>query len=88
MRYVGATFLQSVGAWVYMPRRVDIYLSDDGEHFTLAGQAWCDVPDTSAEIRYKVYSTLCDTTARYVRLHAIKHPRHGAWLFTDEIVIN
>ena len=88
VRYVGATFLQSVGAWVYMPRRVDIYLSDDGEHFTLAGQAWCDVPDTSAEIRYKVYSTLCDTTARYVRLHAIKHPRHGAWLFTDEIVIN
>ena len=88
VRYVGATFLQSVGAWVYMPRRVDIYLSDDGEHFTLAGQAWCDVPDTSAEIRYKVYSTLCDTTARYVRLHAVKHPRRGAWLFTDEIVIN
>ena len=88
VRYVGATFLQSVGAWVYMPRRVDIYLSEDGENFTLAGQAWCDVPDTSAEIRYKVYSTLCHTQARYVRLHAIKYPKRGAWLFTDEIVIN
>lgn len=88
VHYVGATFLQSVGAWVYMPRRVDIYLSDDGENFTLAGQAWCDVPDTSAEIRYKVYSTLCDASARYVRLHAVKYPKRGSWLFTDEIVIN
>ena len=88
VRYVGATFLQSVGAWVYMPRRVDIYLSDDGEKFTLAGQAWCDVPDTSAEIRYKVYSTLCHSQARYVRIHAIKYPKPGSWLFTDEIVIN
>ena len=88
VRYIGATFLQSVGAWVYMPRRVDFYISDDGENFTPAGTAWCDVPDTSAEIRYKVYSTLCHTNARYVRLRATKYPKPGSWLFTDEIVIN
>lgn len=88
INYIGATFLQSVGAWVYMPRRVDFYTSDDGENFTLVGSALCDVPDTSAEIRYKVYYTIYHTSARYVRLRATKYPKAGSWLFTDEIVIN
>lgn len=86
--YVGATFMHSQGAWVHVPQKVSVYLSEDGENFTLAGEAWCDIPDNAPELLFKQYSVICNAEARYVRFHAVRNQRPGCWLFTDEVVVN
>lgn len=88
VHYVGATFMHSPGAWVHVPQKVEVSLSADGKTFTPAGTVWCDIPDDVPKLLLKQYGTVCRGEARYVRVHAVKNPRPGAWLFTDEIVIN
>ena len=46
--YVGGTFMQLKGPGVFMPRKVDILVSEDGENFQLVETVWNDV-STSAE---------------------------------------
>lgn len=88
VKYVGATFMHSAGAWVHVPKRVDVYLSEDGENFTLAGTVWGDIPNEIPKILFKQYSVICNKKARFIRLQAKRNDRPGAWLFTDEILIN
>ena len=76
------------GAGVPGRKKVEVCLSVDGKTFTPAGTAWCDIPDDVLKLLLKEYGTVCQGEARYVRVHAVKNPRPGAWLFTDEIVIN
>ena len=78
--------MHSPGAWVHVPQKVEVSLSVDGKTFTPAGTAWCDIPDDVPKLLLKEYGTVCQGEARYVRVHAVKNPRPGAWLFTDEIV--
>lgn len=88
IKYVGASFMHSAGAWVHVPKKMDVYLSEDGENFTLAGTVWGDIPNEIPKILFKQYSVVCNGKARYIRVHATRNDRAGAWLFTDEIVIN
>ena len=43
IKYVGASFMHSAGAWVHVPKKMDVYISEDGEHYTLAGTVWGDI---------------------------------------------
>lgn len=88
VKYVGATFMHSEGAWVHVPKKVEVFLSKDGKEYTLVGTIWNDIPDEIPKLLFKLYSTVCNNEARYVRVHAVKNDRPGAWLFTDEIIIN
>ncbi|MBR2300528.1 MAG: discoidin domain-containing protein, partial [Bacteroidaceae bacterium] len=88
VKYVGASFMHSAGAWVHVPKKMDVYLSEDGENFVLAGTVWGDIPNEIPKILFKQYSVVCNKKARYIRVHATRNDRAGAWLFTDEIVIN
>ncbi len=40
----GASFLQDIGSWIWMPRRVEIELSIDGKDFGPASSIMNDVP--------------------------------------------
>lgn len=88
IHYIGATFMHSAGAWVYVPQKVDFYVSTNGSDFQLVGTAWNDLPDSYERLLFKQFSTLYTGQARYVRLHAKKNNRDGAWLFTDEVIVN
>ena len=88
IRYIGGTFMQISGPDVYMPERVEIYTSDDGEEFTLLSVCWNDVPDSTGDLLFKEFSTVCATSARYVRYKAYRNPGKRGWLFIDEIVVN
>lgn len=86
---ITATFMHSEGAWVHVPQKMEVLTSTDGEHFLSVGTAWGYVTDGQPKILLMPFTVVTDgTNARFVRIHATKHPRPGAWIFTDEIQIN
>ena len=80
VHYVTATFLADPGAWIYLPDRVSVEYSVDGEHFTLAGMVLNENP----EGKYIPYGVSVGEEARYIRYHAY---RTREWLFVDEILV-
>ena len=88
VRYIGATFMQIISAWVYMPEEVKISVSTDGRTFIHVGTVFRDFPATVGGLYFKTYGLICDKTCRYVRFQAVRPQIDGAWLFTDEILIN
>ena len=85
--YIGGTFMQLTGPGVFMPEKVDILVSEDGENFTHVATVWNDISVTDPELLFRNFYTICDVDARYVRYHAYRSPMRG-FLFLDEIVVN
>ena len=85
--YIGGTFMQLIGPGVFMPRKVDILVSEDGENYELVQTVWNDVSTSQEELSFKEFHTICDRQARYVRYHAYRSTMRG-FLFLDEIVVN
>ena len=80
VHYVTATFLADPGAGVYLPDRVTVEYSLDGEHYSLAGELLDENPGG----KYIPYGVSVGKDARYIRYRAF---RTREWLFTDEILI-
>lgn len=85
--YVGGTFMQIIGPGVFMPRKVEILVSEDGDDFTLVATIENDVPTSEEALTFRTFETSCDLNARYVRYHAYRSTMRG-FLFLDEIVVN
>ena len=88
VHYVGATFMNVAGAWVHIPRKMEVYVSEDGVDFSHVGTVYQDISEKHNFIFFKQYSVICDLKARYVRIHAQRAARPGACLFLDELVVN
>jgi hexosaminidase len=80
VHYVTATFLGNPSAWIYLPDRVSVEYSLDGEHFTLAGTLLNENPDG----KYVPFGVSVGKDVRYIRYHAY---RMKEWLFVDEILV-
>ena len=80
VHYVTATFLGDTSAWIFLPDRVTVECSRDGEHFDLAGELLNENPDG----KFVPFGVSVGKDARYIRYHAF---RTKEWLFTDEILI-
>ena len=80
VHYVTATFLSDPGAWIWLPDRVSVEYSADGEQFTLAGMLLNENPDG----KYVPFGVSVGAEARYIRYHAFLKKE---WLFTDEILV-
>ncbi|HKS10297.1 MAG TPA: GH92 family glycosyl hydrolase [Pyrinomonadaceae bacterium] len=80
---VGAGFLQDIGAWIWFPHRVEIYLSVDGKSYKLAAYIIREGSETSIR---NFEQTITPQDARYVRLLA-RHAGKNTWIFADEILI-
>ena len=95
---VGASFLQDMASWIWMPRSVAIDLSNDGKTFAPAVSIVNDVAEDRGGVVTKDFvKTISPQQARYVRIRAINlgkipqwHPGSGgdAWIFVDEIMIH
>lgn len=81
--YVGADFMQICTPDVWMPSKVQIYASVDGENFTLLKDIDHQVVADSG-VSFKTFSWSGSEKARYVRYRALT-PR--GFLFTDEIIV-
>ncbi|HEX6728598.1 MAG TPA: GH92 family glycosyl hydrolase [Pyrinomonadaceae bacterium] len=99
---LGAGFLQDVGSWIWMPRRVEFEFSLDATTFTPVLSLANDVPDGSKSpsggvVMKDFKGAITPQAARYVRIRAVNfgkipewHPGVGgdAWIFADEIWVN
>jgi hypothetical protein len=94
---VGAGFLQDMGSCIWMPRRVEIELSVDGQNFSPAISIANEVSDQKDGVVITDFvKDIAPERARYVRIRAVTfgkipswHPGSGgdAWIFVDEILI-
>lgn len=87
VNYIGGTFMQLIGPGVFMPEKVDILVSSDGEDYTLVNTIWNDVSVKNPDLLFRSFDTIMDAEVRYVRYHAYRSTMRG-WLFLDEIVVN
>ncbi|MCM1177098.1 MAG: family 20 glycosylhydrolase [Clostridium sp.] len=87
VKYIGATFMQSPGAWVYLPEQVRISVSSDGASFENVAVVNNEFPYRDQELVFIPFAFTGETTARYIRLEADVHTKPGSWLFLDEIVV-
>lgn len=85
--YIGGTFMQLIGPGVFMPEKVDVWVSENGSDFTQVTTIWNDVSTSNADLLFKSFDVVCDVKARYVRYHAYRSTMRG-FLFLDEVVVN
>jgi predicted alpha-1,2-mannosidase len=92
-------FLQDIGSWIWMPKRVEFSASQDGKTFTLLSSINNTVADTASQSQIKdfSYANFKPLSTRYIRVRATNYgtcpPWHlgaggQAWIFADEIVIS
>lgn len=86
VQYVGGTFMQLKGPGVFMPRQIEILVSEDGVDYETIALIENDVPTSAEELTFRSFDTSCDIRARYVRYHAFRSIMRG-FLFLDEIVV-
>ena len=94
---LGAGFLQDVGSWIWMPRRIDFEASNDGKNFVLMLSLTNDISEEQyGAIVKEFHRTIQPYEARYVKITGRTfgklpawHPGAGgeAWIFVDEIII-
>lgn len=87
IHYIGATFMQSAGPYVWMPQQVEISVSEDGKHFTPLTTIHNDISPKCPDLLFKTFAWTGNTDARYIRYVARDCGIPGGWLFTDEIIV-
>lgn len=86
-------------SWIFLPQRVEYYLSDDSITWRLAGLHHPQNRELLATPQIHTFRTQLppEAYARYIRVIAIPLPHipswhratgHPAWIFTDEIVVD
>jgi hexosaminidase len=86
--------LNDNGSWIYLPQKVEVFLSDDGKNFKTAGSVKFD--DIKNSGGRKAIVNVGNANARYIKVVATNFGTipdakegsgHPAWLFADEISI-
>ena len=79
--------MQGFYADIWMPRAVEISVSDDDRHYTPLAAVENDIPFEYKQDCYREFGWSGQTAARYVRLKARHNGHPGGWIFTDEIIV-
>ncbi len=90
---VSVDFFNGEGSWIYLPKSVEVFTSDDGVNFTSVQTMSGEVVKSAGGV---VVMNIDDRKARYLKVFArnagkIPDGKQGAgnnaWLFADEIVV-
>ena len=97
LRQVGASFLQDMRSWIWMPTELIVSTSKDGRSFAELGRVGHQVPDDIEGIfKDDLLLDARGTEARFVKLEAVNygtiptwHPGAGgeAFIFVDELLV-
>jgi len=96
IKKAGAGFLQDVRSWIWMPTKLDIYISDDGKNYTLLTTIQQTVADDNYDSKEitDMITEFSPVKTRYVKFVATNfgtvpewHPGKGgqSWVFCDEV---
>jgi len=90
-------FLSAVGSWIFPPKKIEYFISEDGINYTKFFEMSIPVPASNGKTVTETYSTAVkNTKARFIKIAAeniavcpVWHPGKGgkAWLFADEIIV-
>ena len=89
-------FMQDIGAWIFLPSKVEFSVSDDGAYFQQIGIIINEVQQKDPTVQIKNFNLNFSTKARYLKVVGRNigvcpewHWGAGqkAWIFADEIVI-
>jgi predicted alpha-1,2-mannosidase len=93
----GASFLQDMRSWIWMPTELVVEVSEDGRSFVEAGRATHDVPDDVEGVFLRDFEVELDgRPIRALRVRAVNygtiptwHPGAGgqAFIFVDELIV-
>lgn len=85
---VKINFMQVQGAEVWLPEKVEFYISEDGVNFRLLSSEGTS-PEVLKNSRYalKEYVWSGEAKARYIKVKGLKF-ENKEWLFTDEIIVD
>ena len=93
----GASFLQDMRSWIWMPTELVVEVSEDGRSFVEAGRATHDVPDDVEGVFLRELEIALDgRPIRALRFRAVNygtipdwHPGAGgeAFIFVDELIV-
>lgn len=82
-----AQFMQEREHWVYTPRFVEVWLSQDGQSWTSLGRRPTTTDEHSSRPHFEDFVFQTAAQARFVRLYAENDRSEGHFIFTDEIVV-
>jgi hypothetical protein len=95
---VSAGFIQDENAWIFFPKRMQVEVSEDGQHFTPAGTYVCNIsPSEKGVIQTDFLVKTGGIKGRYVRVIGETrgmcpddHKGRGypCWVFADEIKVD
>lgn len=93
---VNGSFLRNHGAWIFLPVKMKVYTSADGNNYQLLGEVAEPIPQQQQENERKTFTLTRPSTTRYIKIVAEGiqrcpswHAGNGgkAWVFTDELSI-
>lgn len=94
---VSVVALEDLDTWIFLPKAIEILISDDGKNFRTLKSLTTPVAKVSAKKKPSVLSMLiANETARYVKVKVESigecpswHPGSGkkSWIFLNEIII-
>ncbi|MCF8374178.1 MAG: sulfatase-like hydrolase/transferase [Bacteroidales bacterium] len=94
---ISCGFLQDINSWIFLPRKVTFYISEDGKNFTLISEIKNEKEDNKLSVTREIFKAdMQGQPARYIKVVAENigvcpewHPGKGnkAWLFADEIIV-
>lgn len=95
---ISATFLQDIQSWIWMPKQLEVYSSDDNINFKLQNIIKTTIAETDENVQVdELRISLENCKAQYIKVKAINYGTIGKWhlgvgnnahLFVSEIGIN
>ena len=87
VKHIAADFMQGFYADIWMPRAVEISVSNDNKAYTMLATVENDVPFDFRQDCYRTFGWTGESQGRYIRLKAFHNGHPGGWIFTDEIIV-
>lgn len=81
-------FMAEREQWVYMPKTVEVLLSQDGTNYESLGIQKPQTKDDNPRPVFETFSFRCTTRAKFVRVKASIGRSPGHFIFCDEVVIH
>ena len=93
---LAGSFLQDQNSWIFMPEKVEFFVSTDGKNYKSIGVVENEIPQDAEDAVIQEFEIRKNMKARYVRMVATTigtcpewHVGAGdkAWIFCDEVII-